>query len=84
MLSPGATSGASTAAREEAVESAMKRALAEFAATLAALGAVSLYLQLQDPTSWLRLHWEDARETWHDFRARSAVEDLIDSVHEEV
>lgn len=62
----------------------MRRAVAEFAATLAALGAVTVYMQLQDPTSWLRLRLAEAGEKVEEWRARAAVDDLIESAMEEV
>lgn len=58
-----------------------KRALGEFLATVAALGAVTLYLQLSDPTSMLRLKLEELRERAEDWSVKSKVDSLIESVH---
>jgi hypothetical protein len=60
----------------------VKRVWVEFAATLAALAAVSVYMQLQDPTSWLRLRIAVDRERLRDWRIRAAVEEVIESATE--
>lgn len=68
----------------------MKRALSEFAATLAALGAVTVYLQLQDESSWLRTRlaegWgevQQARTRFRERTIRSRVDNLIHDVQQE-
>lgn len=56
-----------------------RRAVAEFAATLAALAAVTLYLQLSEPTSQLRLRLAELRDELTELRIRAKVEKFVGS-----
>jgi hypothetical protein len=64
-------------------DKAVRRVAVEFAATLAALGAVSLYMQLQEPTSRVRLRLSELGDALHEWRVQAKVSSFIDSIRED-
>ena len=59
-------------------DNALRRVLVELVATAGALALLSLYQQLQDPTSPLRLRLDDWRERLEEWSIHARVNELIE------
>lgn len=59
-----------------------RRIMAEVVATVAALAAVTVYMQLQDSTSTLRLRIAELGDTVTEWRAQAKVQRFLDSIKE--